>query len=234
MIYQTPSAKTQRRPLEKRSARAAQAEAITPALTSRSLTALREEAKHCRACPLWKNATQTVFGEGRAKARIVLIGEQPGDREDLAGKPFVGPAGLLLDRALQAAGVERSATYVTNAVKHFKFEPRGKRRIHKKPNEQEIAACHRWLEQELHAIEPALVIALGATAARAVFGRATAIGKNRGHIIPGVTVAAAVPSDVLVTVHPSYLLRVPDENREAAFAQFVDDLKLAGKYAPAH
>jgi uracil-DNA glycosylase len=182
---------------------------------------------------LWKNATQTVFGEGRATARIVFVGEQPGDREDLTGKPFVGPAGQLLDRALLEAGVERAATYVTNAVKHFKFEPRGKRRIHKKPNEQEISACHQWLDQELRVIGPALVVALGATAARAVFGRATAIGKNRGHIISGATLATEISADVLVTVHPSYLLRVPDEDRDAAFAQFVDDLKLARKYAPA-
>jgi DNA polymerase len=202
--------------------------------TSSSIAALRDEAMHCRACPLWKNATQTVFGEGRATARIVLIGEQPGDREDLMGKPFVGPAGLLLDRALEQAGVERKATYVTNAVKHFKFEPRGKRRIHKKPNEQEISVCqHQWLDQELRIIEPELVIALGATAARAVFGRATAIGKNRGHIIKGATLATEISTDVLVTVHPSYLLRVPDEDRELAFKQFVDDLKLARKYAPA-
>lgn len=202
--------------------------------TSRSIAALGEEAQQCRACPLWKNATQAVFGEGRATARIVLIGEQPGDREDLEGKPFVGPAGKVLDRALEAAGVERNATYVTNAVKHFKFEPRGKRRIHKKPNEQEISACqHQWLDQELHLIEPELVVAMGATAARAVFGRATAIGKNRGHIIKDATLATAISADVLVTVHPSYLLRVPDADRDAAFKEFVADLKLARKYAPA-
>jgi DNA polymerase len=183
---------------------------------------------------LWKNATQTVFGAGRATARIVFVGEQPGDREDLAGKPFVGPAGQLLDRALQQAGVNRAATYVTNAVKHFKFEPRGKRRIHKKPNEQEISICsQQWLDQELHAIEPELIVALGATAARAVFGKATAIGKNRGHIISKPALGSEVAADVLVTVHPSYLLRVPDKDRDAAFAEFVDDLKLARKYAPA-
>lgn len=182
---------------------------------------------------MWKIGTQTVFGTGPATARIVLIGEQPGDREDLTGKPFVGPAGQLLNRALQQAGVDRDATYVTNAVKHFKFEPRGKRRIHKKPNEQEIAACrHEWLDQELRIIQPELVVALGATAARAVFGRATAIGKNRGHIIDGAPLASEITADVLVTVHPSYLLRVPDENRDTAFAQFVDDLRLARKYAP--
>jgi uracil-DNA glycosylase len=197
-----------------------------------SLTALRAEAEHCRACPLWKNATQTVFGAGRASARIVFVGEQPGDREDLTGKPFVGPAGQLLDRALQQAGVDRAATYVTNAVKHFKFEPRGKRRIHKKPNEQEISVCQsQWLNNELRLIEPELVVALGATAARAIFGRATAIGKNRGHVIAGATLAAEIAADVLVTVHPSYLLRVPDEDRDTAFEEFVADLKLARKYA---
>lgn len=202
--------------------------------TSRSIAALREEAQHCRACPLWKSATQVVFSEGRATARIVLIGEQPGDREDLTGQPFVGPAGKLLDRALEAAGVERADTYVTNAVKHFKFEPRGKRRIHKKPTGEEISACrHQWLDRELQLIEPELVVAMGATAARAVFGRATAIGKNRGHIIKDASLATDITADVIVTVHPSYLLRVPEEDRDAAFKEFVADLKLASKYARA-
>jgi uracil-DNA glycosylase family protein len=200
----------------------------------RSLAALREAARHCRACPLWKNATQAVFGEGSVDARIVLIGEQPGDREDLTGRPFVGPAGRLLDRALAQAGLDRDATYVTNAVKHFKFELRGKRRIHKKPSDQEIAACRaQWLDQELRLIEPALIVAMGTTAARAVFGRATAIGKNRGRIIEGAKLATEIDADVLVTVHPSYLLRVPDEDRDAAFEEFVADLKLARKYAAA-
>jgi DNA polymerase len=202
--------------------------------TRPSIGSLREEARHCRACPLWKSATQTVFGAGRASARIVLIGEQPGDREDLEGKPFVGPAGKLLDRALERAGIERAQTYVTNAVKHFKFEPRGKRRIHKKPNEQEITACRtQWLDRELRAIAPTLVIALGATAARAVFGRATAIGRSRGHIIKGQSLVSEIAADVIVTVHPSYLLRVPEEDRENAFEEFVKDLKLARRYAPA-
>ena len=233
MIHPTPSSRAPRRAPAKKSTRESHIPTTAPP-TARSLTALREEAEHCRACPLWKNATQTVFGEGRATARIVLIGEQPGDREDLAGKPFVGPAGKLLDRALQEAGVERSATYVTNAVKHFKFEPRGKRRIHKKPNEQEISVCQQhWLDNELRIIAPELVVAMGATAARAVFGRTTAIGKNRGHVIKDKELASAVTADVIVTVHPSYLLRVPDEDRDAAFQQFVDDLKLARKYAPA-
>jgi DNA polymerase len=231
MIHPTPS--TRRAPAKK-SAREARAPTPIPTSTARSLTALREEAQHCRACPLWKNATQTVFGEGRATARIVLIGEQPGDREDLEGKPFVGPAGKLLDRALAQAGVERTQTYVTNAVKHFKFEPRGKRRIHKKPNEQEISICQQhWLDNELRLIAPELVIAMGATAARAVFGRATAIGKSRGHVIKGQSLASELSADVIVTVHPSYLLRVPDEDRDSAFEQFVEDLKLARKYAPA-
>jgi DNA polymerase len=231
MIHPTPS--TRRAPAKKGAREARTPTPIAPS-TARSLTALREEAQHCRACPLWKNATQTVFGEGRATARIVLIGEQPGDREDLEGKPFVGPAGKLLDRALAQAGVERTQTYVTNAVKHFKFEPRGKRRIHKKPNEQEISICQQhWLDNELRLIAPELVIAMGATAARAVFGRATAIGKSRGHVIKGQSLASELNADVIVTVHPSYLLRVPDEDKDSAFEQFVEDLKLARKYAPA-
>jgi uracil-DNA glycosylase family protein len=244
MIHPTPSPRSPRSPRRatiKKSARGPRPETHTPTTprpTTRtgknSIAALRAEAAHCRACPLYKNATQTVFGEGRQTARIVFVGEQPGDREDLAGKPFVGPAGQLLDRALQQAGVDRAATYVTNAVKHFKFEPRGKRRIHKKPNEQEISACHQWLDRELHSIEPELIVALGATAARAVFGKATAIGKNRGHVISKPPLGTDIAADVLVTVHPSYLLRVPDDDREAAFAQFVDDLKLARKYAPAN
>lgn len=191
---------------------------------------VRERARHCRDCPLWKNATQTVFGEGRTRATILLIGEQPGDQEDLSGKPFIGPAGRLLDRALADAGIDRKATYVTNAVKHFKFEPRGKRRIHKKPNELEIAACHQWLERELQFVEPDVVVALGATAARAVFNRATAIEKNRGHLVRDAQ-SAAPGADLLVTVHPSYLLRVPHEDRDSAYARFVEDLRLLRKYA---
>ena len=234
MVHPTPSTKTTRRAPAKRNARELPEAPAPVRPTSRSIAALREEAQHCRACPLYRNATQVVFGEGRDTARIVLIGEQPGDREDLTGKPFVGPAGKLLDRALEQAGVERAATYVTNAVKHFKFEPRGKRRIHKKPSEQEISACrHQWLEQELRLIEPELIVAMGATAARALFGRATAIGKNRGHVIRHATLVNDVTADVIVTVHPSYLLRVPDEDRATAFDEFVADLKLARKYAAA-
>jgi uracil-DNA glycosylase len=195
-----------------------------------SLPAVREQAAHCRACPLWKSATQTVFGAGSHRARILFVGEQPGDQEDRSGEPFVGPAGKMLDRALTDAAIDRKAAYVTNAVKHFKFELRGKRRIHKKPNELEISACHQWLERELALVRPALVVALGATAARAVFGRTTAIEKNRGHIIKADPSRFGHDADLLVTVHPSFLLRVPDEDRDAAYERFVGDLKLIRPY----
>jgi DNA polymerase len=191
---------------------------------------VRAEAATCRNCPLWKNATQTVFGAGAARSRIVLVGEQPGDREDREGAPFVGPAGLLLDRALEEAGVDRTATYVTNAVKHFKFELRGKRRIHKKPSELEIAACHPWLERELGIIRPRLIVVLGVTAARAVFGRATAIERNRGRVIPAAESRAPWEADILVTVHPSFLLRMPEEDKPEGFRKFVADLRLARDY----
>jgi uracil-DNA glycosylase family protein len=197
----------------------------------RSIAAVREQAAHCRDCPLWKNATQTVFGVGRESASIMFVGEQPGDQEDLAGQPFIGPAGRLLDRALTDAAIDRKATYVTNAVKHFKWEPRGKRRIHKKPSELEINACHQWLERELAVVQPDLIVALGATAARAIFGRATAIEKNRGRVIPAAQAKLGIDADVLVTVHPSFLLRVPDEDRDAAYERFVADLKLIRPYA---
>ena len=188
----------------------------------RSLAAVRADAIDCRACPLWRNATQTVFGEGRAHAAVMLVGEQPGDQEDLAGHPFVGPAGQILDRALTDAGIDRGEVYVTNAVKHFKNEPRGKRRIHKKPSEREIEACHPWLENELELVQPSLVVALGATAARAVLGRDMPIGRNRGQLQPLLGGAR-----LLITVHPSYLLRVPPANRAEAYRNFVEDLKLA-------
>ena len=186
------------------------------------IESLREEAAHCRACPLWKDATQTVFGEGPKTARIMLVGEQPGDKEDLAGKPFVGPAGQMLDRALEEAGIDRGKVYVTNAVKHFKFVPRGKIRLHQKPNTLEIKACRQWYERELAAIKPELVVAMGATAAQSVFGKIMPINKNRGHLMElGETQA-------LVTVHPSYLLRLPDAEAKAAeHRRFVDDLKIA-------
>ncbi|HEY9451271.1 MAG TPA: UdgX family uracil-DNA binding protein [Bradyrhizobium sp.] len=183
---------------------------------------LREEAAHCRACPLWKDATQTVFGEGPQTARIMLVGEQPGDKEDLAGKPFVGPAGQMLDRALQEAGIDRSKVYVTNAVKHFKFVPRGKIRLHQKPNTPEIKACRPWYERELAAIKPDLVVAMGATAAQSVFGKMTLVNKTRGRLIDLEDTRA------LVTVHPSYLLRLPDAEAKALeYRRFVEDLKIA-------
>jgi len=192
---------------------------------SPSLKLLREDAAHCRACPLWKNATQTVFGEGPQHAQVVLVGEQPGDKEDLAGKPFVGPAGLILDRALEEAGIDRKKTYVTNAVKHFKFVPRGKIRLHQKPTTPEIKACRQWYERELASIQPALVVAMGATAAQSVFGKLTPINKNRGRLID-----LQEGTQALVTVHPSYLLRQPDPAARAReYARFVDDLKIAAE-----
>ena len=188
-----------------------------------NIATLREEAADCRACPLWKDATQTVFGEGPQAAQIMLVGEQPGDKEDLAGKPFVGPAGQMLDRALDEAGIDRSKVYVTNAVKHFKFVPRGKIRLHQKPNTPEIKACRQWYERERAAIKPALVMAMGATAAQSVFGKITPINKNRGRPIDLEDGTRA-----LVTVHPSYLLRLPDAEAKAReYQRFVDDLKVA-------
>ncbi len=212
----------------------ARPERVRPEIVDTDLDALRVAVQKCRDCPLWRNATQAVFGAGLKRAKILLVGEQPGDQEDRAGEPFVGPAGRMLDRALEEAGVDRKLTYVTNAVKHFKFEPRGKRRIHKKPNEMEIAACNQWLQRELRAVKPDLVVALGATGARAVFGKATAIEKNRGHIIPEVETAGVHTSDVLVTVHPSFLLRVPQADKRSAYERFVEDLRLARAYAAKH
>jgi DNA polymerase len=188
-----------------------------------TLSALRAAAADCRACPLWKDATQTVFGEGPSHAPLMLVGEQPGDKEDLAGKPFVGPAGQMLDRALDDAGIDRKKIYVTNAVKHFKFVPRGKIRLHQKPNTGEIRACRPWYERELNAVKPALVIAMGATAAQSVLGKITPINKNRGRLI-----ALDDATQALVTVHPSYLLRLPDADAKALeYDRFVDDLKIA-------
>ena len=190
-----------------------------------SLTDLREEAANCRACPLYKNATQTVFGEGPQHAQVMLVGEQPGDKEDLAGKPFVGPAGQMLDRALEEAGIDRKKVYVTNAVKHFKFVPRGKIRLHQKPNTPEIKACRQWYERELATIKPDLVVAMGATAAQCVFNKIMPINRNRGRLIDLVEGAKA-----LVTVHPSYLLRLPDAEAKAReYQRFVDDLKIVAQ-----
>ncbi len=193
------------------------------AASADDLEALRDEAASCRACPLWENATQTVFGEGPQHARIMLVGEQPGDKEDLSGKPFVGPAGTMLDRALEEAGIDRKKTYVTNAVKHFKFVPRGKIRLHQKPNTPEIKACRQWYERELALIRPDLVVAMGATAAQCVLGKITPVNRNRGRLIDLSNAIRAI-----VTVHPSYLLRLPDpESREREYRRFVDDLKIA-------
>jgi DNA polymerase len=187
-----------------------------------TIAGLREDAAHCMRCHLYKNATQTVFGEGPEDARIVMVGEQPGDQEDLQGRPFVGPAGKLLDRALEEAGIDRGAVYVTNAVKHFKFEPRGKKRLHKKPETPEIEACKWWLERELKALSPELVVALGGTAAQALFGRTVKVLSERGKLISDPR-----GFKTLITVHPSMILRVPDEAKESAFRDFVRDLKKA-------
>jgi uracil-DNA glycosylase len=188
-----------------------------------SLASLREAAEGCRACPLWRTGTQTVFGEGRKAARLLLVGEQPGDREDLAGRPFVGPAGRLLDEALEEAGIERRDAYLTNAVKHFKWTPRGTRRIHQKPNAREIAACRPWLEAELEVVKPQVLICLGATAAQALLGRGVRVTKDRGRPLESELAAVA-----FATVHPSSILRAPDEqSRRHERALFVDDLKVA-------
>ena len=199
-----------------------------PGFARKLLESLRADAADCTACLLWRDATQTVFGEGEPESLIVLVGEQPGDAEDRAGRPFVGPAGRLLDRALEAAGIDRTLVYVTNAVKHFKWTPRGKRRIHKTPAQREIEACSRWLEGELAALHPTLVVCLGATAARAILGPQARVGALRGRIIER---ADAPPA--LVTVHPSYVLRVREGDQAAEYDAFVDDLRVARKFAPA-
>jgi uracil-DNA glycosylase family protein len=191
----------------------------------RSLRALREAARGCRGCPLWRVGTQTVFGEGPTGARVVMAGEQPGDREDLEGRPFVGPAGKLLDRALVSAGIDRSDVYVTNAVKHFKWEPMGKRRLHKKPGAREIAACRPWLDAELEALEPDVVVALGATAAQALMGPAFRVTRDRGKVFSELSWAKAF----VATVHPSSILRGDPAEREAALSALVADLKVVAK-----
>jgi uracil-DNA glycosylase family protein len=191
----------------------------------RSLVALREAENECRRCPLYKDATQAVPGEGPSRAKVMLVGEQPGDKEDLAGKPFVGPAGRVLDSALADAGIPRDETFVTNAVKHFKFEPRGKRRLHKNPNAYEIERCHWWLEQERALVKPELIVALGATAARSLMGRTVTIGKLRGEAL-----SISDGTRLLVTIHPSALLRIRDEaDKRAAYQAFVKDLKVAAR-----
>lgn len=190
---------------------------------------LRDAAPGCRGCELWADATQVVFSSGPPDARLVLVGEQPGDREDLAGEPFVGPAGRVLADALEAAGVAQDAVYLTNAVKHFRFTERGKRRLHKKPGVGHITACHPWLEAELTAVHPAVVVCLGATAARSVLGRDVTIGDIRGQVLTDERVPTTEsPVAILVTTHPSALLRLRDrEGWDEAYAAFVDDLRTA-------
>jgi DNA polymerase len=182
---------------------------------------LREEAKGCRRCPLWRDATQTVFGEGPENADVIFVGEQPGDQEDLAGKPFVGPAGRIFDSILDDAAIDRRKVYVTNAVKHFKFEPRGKRRIHSKPNAGEIQACRWWLDKELDLIKPKLVVALGATAAQTLLGKAVPITKMRGDVVEREDGLR-----VFLTIHPSFILRIRGhEDKEAERERFLKDMR---------
>jgi DNA polymerase len=193
----------------------------------RAIRLLAAEAADCTRCPLYKNATQTVFGEGSADAALMLIGEQPGDQEDLQGRPFVGPAGRMLDKALEEAGLDRAEVYITNAVKHFKNEPRGKRRLHKKPDTSEIDACRWWLDNELEIVRPAVAVAMGTTAARGLMRKSMAINANRGRLIdmPGGFQA-------LITVHPSYLLRIEDErDKRREFGLLVRDLRFAADAA---
>ncbi len=190
-----------------------------------TIASVREAAKDCQACDLYKRGTQTVFGEGGRKAELMFVGEQPGDAEDLAGRPFVGPAGRELDRALEEAGIDRGTVYVTNVVKHFKWEPRGKRRIHKKPNASEITACRPWLDTEIQLVRPRILVCLGATAAQALLGRQFKVTAHRGEFVPS-TLAPLV----MATVHPSSLLRAPDEEtRHRERARFVDDLRLVAR-----
>jgi uracil-DNA glycosylase len=200
------------------------ASALVPAQPT--LPKLREAAAGCRACELWKTGTQTVFGEGTRNAEIVFVGEQPGDKEDLAGRPFVGPAGRVLDEALEAAGIDRRLAYVTNAVKHFKWQARGKRRIHQKPNAAELAACRPWLDAELAVVKPKVVVALGATAAQALLGRSFRVTKQRGEPLTGTGIAETV----VATVHPSSILRQEtEEDRLQAMQALVADLRVVAK-----
>ena len=189
-----------------------------------SLADLRRKAQDCKACDLWKNATQTVFGEGSSKARVIFVGEQPGDQEDLAGRPFVGPAGKLLNEALREAGIDRDEVYVTNVVKHFKWSPaeRGKRRIHKKPGSSEINACRPWLDAEIDAVQPDVLVCLGATAAQSLLGRSFSVTRQRG-----TKIESSLAPNVVATVHPSSVLRAPDpESRRVQMKEFVRDLSL--------
>lgn len=194
---------------------------------ARLLKTVAKEAASCTLCPLHRNATQTVFGEGAAQAKIMLVGEQPGDQEDLAGHPFVGPAGKVLDRAMAEAGLDRKKVYLTNAVKHFKNEPRGKKRLHKRPNRYEVEVCRVWLRQEISLVKPQLILALGVTAAVALAGRPVVLSRERGKVIE-----LADGQRGMVTTHPSSILRMPDQKaRHAAFAALVKDLEAAVKAA---
>jgi uracil-DNA glycosylase len=189
------------------------------------LEQLREEAAGCRACDLWKTGTQTVFGEGGEHAEVMMVGEQPGDREDIEGRPFVGPAGRVLDEALEQVGIDRDLVYVTNVVKHFKWRPRGKRRIHQKPNAEEIKACRPWLDSELEAVRPRVLVCLGAVAAQALLGSQFRVTRERGRFVE-----SPLAERVTATVHPSSILRAPDaEARAAAMAQFVADLAVVAR-----
>jgi DNA polymerase len=190
-----------------------------------TLENLRKASAGCKACELWKLGTQTVFGEGRSGAHVMMVGEQPGDKEDLAGRPFVGPAGAVLDKALAAAGIEREDVYVTNIVKHFKWEPRGKRRLHKKPNTIQINACRPWLEAEIRVVKPQVVVLLGATAAQGVLGRDFRVTQHRGE-----WVQSEIAPYVLATVHPSSILRAPDDDaRHEEMRKFIADLKVVAQ-----
>ena len=200
------------------------AESAAPLVPPRpTIVSLRAAAAECKACDLWKRGTQTVFGEGARRAAAMFIGEQPGNEEDLAGRPFVGPAGKLLDKALEEAGIERSRAYVTNVVKHFKWEPRGKRRIHAKPNAAEIGACRVWLEVEIALVKPRVLVCLGATAAQALLGKSFKVSQQRGTVVP-----SPLAPIVSATVHPSSILRAPDdETRRSEMTRFTRDLRTA-------
>jgi uracil-DNA glycosylase len=211
--------------------RAREQETAEPLIPPRpTLTKLQQAARGCQACPLWKTGTQTVFGEGSRHAKVIFVGEQPGNDEDLAGKPFVGPAGKLLDHALEEAGIARDEVYVTNVVKHFKWEPKGKRRIHKKPNSREIAACRPWLDAEIDLLKPEVIVCLGATAAQSLLGKDFRVTRRRGELIK-----SDLAPFVVATVHPSSILRAPDdETRRLERARFVDDLKKIAKVIHEH
>ena len=190
-----------------------------------SLDKLRAAAAECRACDLWRSGTQTVFGEGRRQAEVMMVGEQPGDREDIEGRPFVGPAGGVLDKALEQVGIDRDLVYVTNVVKHFKWRPRGKRRIHQKPNIEEIRACRPWLDSELAAVKPRVLVCLGSVAAQGLLGREFRVTRERGRFVE-----SPLAERVMATVHPSSILRAGDDDaRRQAMEQFVDDLRVVAQ-----